>query len=87
LPRGFLTALVGVECLRQRETVVALLDGAMRLFERAGGRGEFCRGVALRARCTRGVDGALGTIEFFLWWFRARGAQDQRAEQRGEATH
>jgi hypothetical protein len=83
----FERALVGIDRPRQREAVVALLDGFARLLHRRGRGREGLAGVLLGAGRTRCVDGALRAIDFFLGRFGTGGEENQRADRSGETTH
>ena len=80
-------ALVGVRRPREREAVIALLDGLVRLLHRRGRGGERLRCVLVRAGRACGIDRPLGSIDFLLRWFRARGAQKEGADRDDEAAH
>ena len=71
-------ALVGVDRARQRQPVVALRDGLVRLLHRGRRRGERLGRVLLGAGGARRVDGTLGAIDFFLGGFGAGSEENQR---------
>ena len=86
LARRFLGPLAGVERARQRQAIVALRHGVVRLLQRVGRFGELRRGVLFGAGGARGVDGALGSIDFFLRGLGAavrRGTGNTAGRQRG----
>lgn len=87
LPRRLERALVGVDCPRQRQAVVPLLDGFVCLLH-GGGRGrEWLRRVLFGAGGACRLDGTLGAIDFFLGRFGTGGEKNQRADRSGETTH
>ena len=80
-------AFVGVDGPRQREPVVALLHGFVRLLHGRGCRSERLSGVQLCAGGARRIDGALRTIDFFLGSFGAAGENEERADRDSDAAH
>lgn len=87
LTRRLQCAFVGVDRPRQRQAIVALLDRLARLLHGGGRGGERFGGVLIGAGRARGLDGALGAIDFFLWRFGTGGEENQRADRSGETTH
>ena len=79
-------ALIRVDRPRQRQAVVALLYRFVRLLHRGGGCGERLRCVLLRAGSARGIDSALGAIDFFLGSFGAAGENEERADRDSDAA-
>ena len=65
----------------QRESIVALRHGFGRPFQRRDGSVVFRGRIAIGARGTRGVDGALCLIHFTLRRITARGSKQARREQ------
>ena len=87
LPGRFERAFVGIDGPRQRQPVVALRYGLVRLLHGGGCRTERLGGVQLRAGGARRVDGALRTIDFFLGSFGAAGENEERADRDSDAAH
>ena len=87
LARRLERPFVGVDGARQRQPVVALRDGFVRLLHRGGRRGERFGRVLVGAGGPRRVDGALGAIDFFLGRFGTGSEENQRADRSGETTH
>jgi hypothetical protein len=87
LTRRLERALVGIDCARQRQAIVALLNGLVRLLQRRGRGREGIGGVLIGAGCACRVNGTLGAIDFFLGRFGTGGEENQRADRSGETTH
>ena len=86
--RRRLRALAAVERVIEREAIVALADGLLRVRERIDGALQLFGRVDGRARGSRGVDGALGLMQFLVRRFAARDDQQTRAagSRRAEYT-
>ena len=63
---GALSVLAAVERVIEGETIVALIDGLMRVFERLLCREELFVRIPVRAGRAGGVDGALRLIDLFV---------------------
>ena len=65
----------------QREAIVVLPDGFVRLPQRGDGSLVLVRRVLLGARGFRGVDGALRLVHFLVGRFRARSREGDDEER------
>ena len=76
---AFCGALAAVERVVQRQPIVALLDGVVRVLQRLDGRGEFLGGVPIGAGGARRIDRVLRLLDFFVGRIAATGDETTRA--------
>ncbi len=79
-----LRPIAAVERVVQRQTIVALRDGVLRVLQRLDGGVVLFGGEAIGARGPRGIDRALGLIHFARRWRGATNGEKTRAEKCGD---